>query len=149
MIRTKTAILCAILAAAIATAGCSSLMRDRARFVKEAGCTDFSFQIYFAEQSATVHRSAQGVIADAAQQIKGCPSATVEIVGLADSAGAPGPNLTLSRQRGEAVAAALSKSGFPDPTFRVIAAGEAGAITPEGDKEPLRRRAEVRVRFTR
>lgn len=148
MTKTKTAILCTVLMAAAASASCASLDRDR-RLVKEPGCADFSFQVYFAEQSARVHRSARGVIADAAKQLKGCPPVSVEILGLADSQGAPGPNLTLSRQRGEAVAAALAKSGFPSPSFRVAAAGESGAITPEGDKEPLRRRAEVFVRFTR
>lgn len=144
----RTTVLFVTLTAATALAGCAAT-RDRSRLVRDTDCADFSFQIYFAEDSAQVSRSARGVIAEAAQQLKICPAAAIEIVGLADYRGDAASNLTLSRRRGEAVALALARAGFPQPAFRVQAAGEAGAVTPAGDAEPLRRRAEVFVRYQR
>ena len=140
--------LCALLVAATTISGCA-MTHDRSRLVKDSSCTDFSFQIYFAEDSARVSRAAQGLIAESAQQLQGCPPAAVEIVGLADYQGPAAANLALSRQRGEAAARALARAGFPAPRFRVLAAGEDGSITARGDAEPLRRRAEVLVTFKR
>jgi peptidoglycan-associated lipoprotein len=130
---------------ALVLQGCATGGRER--IVRDGRCADFSFQIYFEQQSAGVTSAADTVMTDAARQIQGCPEPAVEIVGLADFRGAPAPNLALSRQRAEAVAGALQRKGFAAPSFRVLAAGEAGAITPEGEAEPLRRRAEVFVRF--
>lgn len=148
MIIDRRAMACLAVVAATALSGCAAT-RDRSRLVRDARCADFSFQIYFAENSAQVSRSARGVVAEAGRQIKGCPAAVIEIVGLADYRGDAAANLALSRQRGEAVALVLTRAGFPQPAFRVQAAGEAGAVTAAGDAEPLRRRAEVFVRYQR
>lgn len=121
----------------------------RAQLVSEPRCADFSFQVYFNEESAAVPRAARRVITDAAAQAKGCVVKAVNVVGLADFRGAPEPNMALSRQRAEAVAAALGASGFPAPGFTVQAVGQSGAMTDAGQIEPLRRRADVYVSFSR
>ena len=54
-------------------------------------------------------------------------------------------NMTLSQQRARAVAQALTRAGMPAPVFEVAAAGDAGAVTPSGQDELLRRRTEVIV----
>lgn len=131
-------------AAGLLLQGCET---TRGPLVSDSRCTDFSFQVYFEDESAVVPRAARRVIADAARQVKGCPTAVVDVVGLADFRGPPAPNLALSRQRAEAVANALGKTGFPAPGFSVQGVGQAGAVTPEGEIEPLRRRADVYVRF--
>jgi hypothetical protein len=41
------------------------------------------------------------------------------------------------------VTAALASARLPAAEFRVAAAGEAGALTPDGKAAPLRRRADV------
>ncbi len=136
---------CALSAAGLMAQGCATPRRGP--LVSDARCTDFNFQVYFEEQSAVVPRAARRVIANAARQAKGCPNAVVEVVGLADFRGPPVANLALSRQRAEAVAQALGKTGFPAPGFGVQGLGEAGALTSQGQIEPLHRRADIYVRF--
>ena len=43
------------------------------------------------------------------------------------------------------MAAELERAGWPAPVFDVSAAGDAGATTDTGVREPLRRRTEVIV----
>ena len=68
-------------------------------------------------------------------------------MGLADANGGPAAALELSRRRADAVSAALAANGLPPAEFRVAAAGQAGAVTQDGEKTPLRRRVDVTVRF--
>lgn len=112
-----------------------------------AACMDADLSIYFADNSAEVTAPARAVIADAGQQAARCKVREVEVVGLADYRGPPEPNLALSRQRAQAVAGALEKVGLPVPRFTVTAQGEAGAIAAPGVAEPMRRRAEVFIRY--
>ena len=67
---------------------------------------------------------------------------SIEVLGLADAAGAPGVNLELSKRRAQSVAAALAANGLPTAEFQVAAGGQDGAVTADG-KAPLRRRADV------
>ena len=109
-------------------------------------CADFSFPVYFQTNSGQLADAASQVVADAAQRVRGCTLGRVDVVGLADADGSASRNLMLSRQRAAAVADALSRAGLPRPTFQVEGVGAAGAITPEGQPEPLRRRTEVVIR---
>ena len=138
---------CGLVVLGLSAQGCTT--PDRARLVSEPRCTDSEFQVYFAEQSAEVSRAARRVVRSAAYQAKGCQVAAVDVVGLADFHGPAEPNLALSRQRAQAVADALVKAGLPAPQFHVAALGDKGAVTAEGQIEPLRRRADVYVRYTR
>jgi peptidoglycan-associated lipoprotein len=127
--------------ASVAVAACAT--SDRRDLVRDTHCADFSVQLYFPEESAEVTRAAERVLSDAAEQVRGCPAPRITVVGLADYRGPPNVNLALSRRRAEAVAVLLQKNGFAAPSFRMTAAGETGAVTPSGQIEPLRRRADV------
>lgn len=109
-------------------------------------CMDFSFPVYFAANSGQLTEAARTMVADAAQRVKGCTLGRIDVVGLADASGGAGVNLTVSRRRANAVADALSRAGLPRPTFDIDAVGSAGAVTPDGTPEPLRRRTEVVIR---
>jgi outer membrane protein OmpA-like peptidoglycan-associated protein len=109
-------------------------------------CMDMSFPVYFANASQDLTPAAQGVIADAGARLKGCAFKGAEIVGLADATGSSAANLAISRRRAQTVAKAMTAAGLPIPANAVQAFGAAGAVTPSGDPEPLRRRVEVIVR---
>ena len=127
--------------------GCAT--RTRAQLISEPGCADVAIPIYFAEQSAEVSRAARRVITDTAAQARRCTVAAVDVMGLADYRGPADANLALSRRRAEAVAGALVKAGLPAPQFRLAADGESGALTASGQVEPLRRRADILIRYRR
>ncbi|RAK56227.1 OmpA family protein [Phenylobacterium soli] len=130
--------------AAASLGGCATVQNARARLVRaSARCVDQTVQIYFEPQSAALTREGRLVIDQAASQARGCRVTTVDVVGLADAAGAPDANLELSKRRAEAVAAALAANGLPAADFQVGAAGQAGAVTADGKAAPLRRRADV------
>jgi outer membrane protein OmpA-like peptidoglycan-associated protein len=108
-------------------------------------CAPFSFPVYFSS-GAVVDAQARAVLTEAAGKVKGCVIESVTVLGLADATGQAGVNQRVSRQRADAVAAALAAAGLPRPTFSLEAFGQSGALTPDGTPEPLRRRAEVVVR---
>ncbi len=110
-----------------------------------AACDDFSVSIYFDRDSAAITREARQALRGAADLAKGCTAKNVHVVGLADAVGAPDANLALSQRRASEVTAALAKVGFRQVSFEVSAAGDAGAITRDGEARPLRRRADVRI----
>jgi peptidoglycan-associated lipoprotein len=107
-------------------------------------CADLSFPIYFATASPALTPTAVAVIADTAARLKGCVVGAPEVFGLADAAGTTRANQDLSRRRAQSVARALTAAGLPPPNVQAL--GQAGAVTPSGDPEPLRRRAEVIIR---
>jgi outer membrane protein OmpA-like peptidoglycan-associated protein len=109
-------------------------------------CGDFSFPIYFETGSDRLTDAARLEVVYAAERVRGCHIDQVEVVGLSDAAGRAVRNLALSKARAAAVAAAFADQGFPSPRFRVEALGGAGALSPDGDPEVLRRRADVVVR---
>jgi peptidoglycan-associated lipoprotein len=109
-------------------------------------CADFNFPIYFEKGSDQLTAAARQEIDYTAARVKGCKLGAVAVLGLADADGAAHRNLVLSRRRAVVVAEALAASGLPAPTFDIEALGEAGAVTPGGEPEPLRRRTEVVIR---
>jgi outer membrane protein OmpA-like peptidoglycan-associated protein len=141
----KRAIAAAALVLAMALGGCGAATRLQIASVPR--CTAFFFPVYFADRSAELTPAAAKVIANAGLHSSGCKPASVEVVGLADYKGPSEPNFELSRQRAERVAGALAKAGLPEPTFKISAIGEAGAYKADGTPKPLRRRAEVTIRF--
>lgn len=138
----------AALAAAAGLSGCAGQGAERAQLVRAPQrCVDQTVQVYFEPWSAELTQEGRLVIDAAAQNVRGCRVAAVQVLGLADAAGAPGPNLELSKKRAAAVSQALAASGLPAAEFRVAAAGQAGALTPEGAAAPLRRRVDVTLRM--
>lgn len=108
-----------------------------------AACGDFTVAIYFESYSAAITPQADRLIAVAIRRARGCDITGVNVVGLADSPGDPQANLTLSKERAEAVTRALRRNGVTTVAFQVAAAGDVGAQTAAGQARPLRRRADV------
>ena len=128
-------------------AGCGTTTpwpKSRSQIVETApSCEDFSVQIYFQSESAKLTNEARSVLKGADALATGCKVASVRIVGLADAVGAPAANLTLSKARADTVTQALNKIGYSNVTIEVGAAGDAGAMTSDGESRPLRRRADI------
>ena len=135
-------------AAAVGLSGCATVQSARARLVKAPPrCVDQTVEIYFAPDQAELTPEGRMVISQAAQGVRACKVTAVEVLGLADAAGAPAANLELSRKRAQSVAAALAANGLPAAEFKVAAAGQAGAVTATGQSAPLRRRVDVALRL--
>jgi peptidoglycan-associated lipoprotein len=124
--------------------GCATVRNARDRIVKATPrCVDQTVQIYFEPDSAEVTKEGRAVLAAAAAQSKPCKVVSVDVLGLADSTGAPDANLEISKRRAQSVTAALTAVGLPAGEFKVSAAGQSGSTTSEGKSRPLRRRADV------
>ncbi|HEY8573910.1 OmpA family protein [Phenylobacterium sp.] len=138
----------AITALALSLAACATVQKARERIVRApSACADQTAQIYFEPDSAELTREGSAVIKAAADAARRCSVTAVEVLGLADAAGAPEANLELSKRRAQSVTAALASAGLPNAEFKVSAAGQAGATTADGKTAPLRRRAEVVLRL--
>lgn len=135
--------------ATVALSGCATMQATRARLVKPTPrCVDQSVQIYFAPDQAELTPDGRMVIVQAAQAARGCKVSSIEVVGLADAAGAPAANMELSRKRANSVTTALTSAGLPAADFKVAAGGEAGSTNAAGQTAPLRRRVDVRLRLS-
>lgn len=106
-------------------------------------CTDATASIYFEPNSAGLTRDAREVLRAIAAQAEACRFQLVTVYGLTDPVGAPAANVALSERRAEAVTRELSRLGFNEVTFKLVAGGSAGSITPTGEVQPLRRRVDV------
>ncbi|MDP3174645.1 MAG: OmpA family protein [Phenylobacterium sp.] len=135
----------ATLALAIGLAGCAT---KEVRLVKQTPrCVDQTLEIYFEPDSAEVTPEGKAIVSQAATVAAGCAVDKVEVLGLADSVGAPEANLDLSKRRAQSVTAALADAGLPAAEFALAAAGQDGAVTASGDAQPLRRRVNVVLRL--
>ena len=142
----KRLIIIAASAAAVAGCGWTPGMRDRSDLVAEPSvCAEKRFEIYFAENEARLTSPALQAIGLTATQLQSCEIRRVRVTGLASSTGDVASNLSLSERRATAVAEALVAAGWPTPAFELGAVGDAGATTPDGANEPMRRRTEVVV----
>lgn len=113
-----------------------------------ATCTDQQVQIYFEPDSAEVTAEGRAVINQAAAGAKHCHIKAVDVLGLADAAGAPDANFELSTKRAQSVGQALAAAGLPAAEFKMAAAGDVGSVAADGTPRPLRRRADVILRLT-
>lgn len=104
------------------------------------------YGIYFDTDMAVIKPESTPTLAEMAKLLAGQPKLTVFIVGHTDSQGSYEHNMTLSRQRAEAVAAALVK-GHKIAAARLRTAG-VGPLSPVGsnateDGRALNRRVEL------
>ena len=131
--------------ALIGLSACAGGPTARDRIVKRTPtCLDQTAQIYFEAFSADVTKEGRAVLSATARDRQYCRVTGVDILGLADAVGGDSAsNLELSKQRAQAVTAALQASGLPAGEFKVSAAGQAGATTARGQAQPLRRRVDV------
>lgn len=136
-----------LLVAAMAVSGCAmDGFSDRSELVAEpSACTEKRFEVYFADSEARLTEPARQAIGMTAAQLQGCDIRKVQVLGLSDARGGMAANQSLSERRALAVAEALTAAGWPAPVFDVEAAGDAGAVTEGGAREPMRRRTEVLI----
>lgn len=104
------------------------------------------YGIYFDTDKATIKPESAPTLAEMAKLLNGQPAMKVFIVGHTDSQGSYEHNMTLSRQRAEAVAAALAGS-YRIARDRLSTAG-LGYLAPVGsnateDGRALNRRVEL------
>jgi outer membrane protein OmpA-like peptidoglycan-associated protein len=104
------------------------------------------YGIYFDTDKATIKAESAPTLAEMAKLLNGQPKLDVFIVGHTDSQGSYEHNMTLSRQRAEAVAAALVGS-YKIARTRLRTAG-VGYLAPVGsnaseDGRALNRRVEL------
>lgn len=137
-----------LILAAMALAGCETLPGSPAPYTGPVvaapnACTDATASIYFERDSASLTRDAREVLRAIAAQAEACRFQAVTVYGLSDPVGAPAANVALSERRAETVTRELAGLGFNEVTFRLVAAGEAGAVLPSGEVQPLRRRVDI------
>jgi outer membrane protein OmpA-like peptidoglycan-associated protein len=136
------------LATMVALGGCQTMRSARDRLVRAPKvCQDVTVPIYFEPNVAQVSPDGRRVIAAAAAQARGCRVEAVRVMGLADAAGDPAANLELSKRRAASVADAIARARLPTAEFDVAAAGQAGAVTKDGELQPVRRRADVTLKL--
>jgi len=124
--------------------GCSMIHGPKAaRFTP---CSDIDVAIYFKTGSATINPDARAVLKRAADKASGCKVDRAEVIGLADAVGDPEANMRLSEQRAAAVTKTLRELGLTGVT--VMAGGDSGATTEDGEAAPLRRRTELKLRLS-
>jgi outer membrane protein OmpA-like peptidoglycan-associated protein len=104
------------------------------------------YGIYFDTDKAVIKPESKPTLDEMAKLLRGEPGLTVFIVGHTDSQGGYEHNMTLSRQRAEAVAAALTRS-YKIARNRLYTAG-VGWLAPVGsnateDGRTLNRRVEL------
>jgi peptidoglycan-associated lipoprotein len=143
----KRSIGMASVAVAVALSGCAGpRFMDRSAVVAEpSACTAKRFEVYFADSEARLTEPARQAIGMTAAQLQDCDIRKVQVIGLADARGGAAANQGLSERRALAVAEALTAAGWPAPVFEVEAAGDVGATTETGAREPMRRRTEVLI----
>jgi general secretion pathway protein A len=82
-------------------------------------------QVFFGWNSTAVDRPFDGLLDEVAWILQESGGAHAEVIGWSDSVGNPGYNLTLSRQRAQAVANALVRRGVERDRLRVEGRGPA------------------------
>ncbi|HEX8233027.1 MAG TPA: OmpA family protein [Caulobacteraceae bacterium] len=145
-VRTKWAVCALGLAAVVALEGCAQMQGARSRvagMVARQPCENVSTTFYFESGSDQLSDPAKQVVAETAKMVGNCQVGELQLVGLADPAGAPAANVELSNRRAQAVLDAFVAQGVNIPRFNIVAAGERGATGASGVVEPIRRRVEA------
>ncbi|MEQ1754411.1 MAG: OmpA family protein [Micropepsaceae bacterium] len=103
------------------------------------------FLVFFGFNKSNLTADAQGVIASAASAAKEFGSASVKVVGHADTVGSDKYNQHLSENRSHAVKAALVNEGIEPGKITATGEGETQLLVQTADnvKEPQNRRASI------
>lgn len=103
------------------------------------------FLVFFGFDKSNLTDEAQRVVADAAAAAKQYGSASIRVVGHADSAGSTGYNQQLSERRASAVRAGLVAQGIEAGKITASGRGETELLvkTDDGVKEPQNRRSSI------
>lgn len=135
----------AVAALALLASGCANIGGgyDGPLVAAPDTCVDQTASIYFNRDSAALTADARQVLRLVAAQAESCRFTEVDVYGLSDPVGAPAANVALSERRAQAVTTELARLGFDEVTFKLVAAGEEGAMTETGEIRPLRRRVDI------
>lgn len=147
--RLKILSICILSSLGVAACTTSSPYKTRDQLVSNlSACSERRFEVYFDNDKATLTPAAVQAIQMTADMMLPCQVTKVQVTGLADArGGVSSQNQSLSEQRANSVAQALTAAGLPAPVFEVQAAGAEGA-THNGINDPLRRRTEVVIQAT-
>jgi outer membrane protein OmpA-like peptidoglycan-associated protein len=135
-------------AACAALAGCQSVQNVQ-RVVSSSPCRDTKVTFYFETSSETLTTAGQQIVSLTAKRLQGCKVKELSLVGLADPAGSPEINLTLSKHRADNVLEAFVRAGLPVPKYTLVAAGDKGAVVASGAIVPVRRQVDATVVIAR
>ncbi len=102
-------------------------------------------KILFDPGSASITADTQAVVDDIAEALRDCVDAPIEIAGYTDSQGREEMNLSLSKDRAEAVLSALRARRVPTGGFTATGYGEADPIADNATEEG--REANRRIEF--
>jgi outer membrane protein OmpA-like peptidoglycan-associated protein len=105
--------------------------------------------VYFDYDKSNLTPEAQALIRETAQRALGFNINGVKVEGNTDTSGSAAYNTQLSQRRANVVRDALVSNGIPAGVIEVAAFGESNPAkpTPDGVREPLNRRTEVRITF--
>ena len=106
------------------------------------------FLLYFGGDSTDLTKESEGLIPQVVAAIKDRSSVDISLVGHADATGTKEYNMTLSRNRAEAVSKILVERGVDPKHLSIASHGEGDPLikTPDGVAEPRNRRVEAIVR---
>jgi OOP family OmpA-OmpF porin len=107
-------------------------------------CSVESFAIYFDEGASKLSDESEAVVDAVSDTYALCDLYKMEIEGHADASGDAVANQAISAARAEAVLIALETRGVDAERIHLVAYGEKGAVTAEGEV-PLNRKTEVRL----
>ena len=104
-----------------------------------------AFTVYFAWDEAGLSPLTMSLLDDVAVEAQMQAPGSIAIAGYADTSGAADYNMTISRQRAEAVAAYLAAQGADSASFAVQWFGQEKPAVPTGDgvREESNRRVEI------
>lgn len=134
--------------AAVVLASCASTpVAEEARAPFDpAACYERNFSIYFEGDATDLTPLAREVIDLQSAAVDGCRIDGVRIIGLTDAGGSHESNREISVRRAEVLEDYLAqRSGWPRSRTELLAAGESGAVTPDGLNVPMRNRARIIV----
>lgn len=101
--------------------------------------------IRFEESSARIDAASRELVDEVAQALRPCLGSIISITGHTDSSGSEPGNLALSRERANAVLAALEARGIPNDGLRAIGVGSAQPVEGLDPADPANRRIEFAV----
>ncbi|HKE43040.1 MAG TPA: OmpA family protein [Steroidobacteraceae bacterium] len=89
--------------------------------------------VLFRTNDSTLSGDTEAQLTQLAQALAGVPDVSVKLDGYADPRGTPEQNLKLSDERAAAVKSALEAGGIDSQRITIVAHGEDGVTTSQGD----------------
>jgi outer membrane protein OmpA-like peptidoglycan-associated protein len=103
--------------------------------------------VYFDSGSASLSSSSREELRAALAQQRFGSQTRIQVIGYADSVGAPEVNERLSQRRAEAVAAELAMLGVPRDAVEVTWRGESQLAVATGDEVPEAENRRVTIQY--